>query len=166
MAKTDLTAQRLRELLNYDPETGVFTNRVYRLGGRKAGAVVGCKRKDGRVVIRIDGYLYFAHRLAWLHVYGEWPTHEVDHKSCVQGENSQSNLRDVPHATNMQNERRPRRNNKAGILGVYWNKELEKWGAQITVNYRNHQLGFFETPEQASAAYVSAKRLHHPGCTL
>jgi hypothetical protein len=74
-----LTAARLRERLHYDPKTGVFTRRWSRKGF-KAGSVSGGKLSDGHIGVTVDGRQYYAHRLAWLWMTGEWPDPETDHK--------------------------------------------------------------------------------------
>jgi len=164
MAKADLTAQQLRELLHYDPQTGLFSRRTN--GVRyAAGAVVGnANRPNDRRIIRIRGSVYKAHRLAWLYVYGEWPTYHIDHLDGNPSNNRIANLRDVPSVVNTQNIRKARSHNRSGLLGAY--KSRNKWNARITVDGKSIYLGVFDTAEQAHVAYVSAKRLYHVGCTM
>ena len=73
-----LTAERLREVISYNADTGVFLNKVAR---RRAliGAVSGRINRDGYRQIQIDGRIYSAHRLAWLYVHGSWPGGFIDH---------------------------------------------------------------------------------------
>lgn len=71
--RSRLTAHRLRELLDYDRSTGVFTWRLDRGRLARAGARAGCVRKDGMLTITIDGKQFLGNRLAWFHVYGELP---------------------------------------------------------------------------------------------
>ena len=87
-----LTAERLRELLSYSPETGLFYWRVSK-GSVAAGTQAGNPGVRGYIVIRIDGVPHYAHRLAWLHVHGEHPTGEIDHRNNNRADNSISNLR-------------------------------------------------------------------------
>lgn len=117
--KNDLTAERLRKLLHYDPETGEFT-RLHDRGKRfKAGSVSGClDHSTGYWRVRIDDCLYHGHRLAFLYMTGEWPKHEVDHMNGRRSDNRWSNLRDVASSVNQQNQRRARADNKCGDLGV------------------------------------------------
>lgn len=158
-----LTAARVRELLDYDPSTGVFTWRVAR-GRVPAGAVVG-RIRQGRIVVGIDKHEFSAHRIAWLHFYGQWPIYEVDHKDGVPLNNSIANLRDVPHAVNQQNRRRADRDNHGGFLGTSRYKN-GRYRAQIMVSSKFINLGTFLTGEEAHAAYVEAKRRLHAGCTI
>lgn len=76
-----LTQERMRELLDFDPETGVFTWKVDRQGGRgiKPGARAGSVKRtnEGKRYryIRINGVDYLAKRLAWFWVNDSWPTY-------------------------------------------------------------------------------------------
>ena len=102
-----LTAARLRELLDYDPATGAFTWRKNLKGGMRNGDVAGCigDRGDGGTYrrIRVDGVLYYSHRLVWLYVYGEWPTRQIDHKDG--NSDRLANLRHSNQAQNVANAR-------------------------------------------------------------
>lgn len=167
MAKSDLTAQRLRELLHYDPETGVFTRRVRTANAIRAGDVTGCRNTIGYLVISVLNRRYLAHRLAWLYAHGEWPVADIDHINGVRQDNRIANLRDVSRSANIQNQRRPQTHGTSGFLGVTWSKQIKRWVAAITVptNRRKH-IGCFATAEEASAAYLEAKRKLHTGCTI
>jgi hypothetical protein len=99
----DLTQARLKQLLDYDPETGVFTWRVNRGGAAKAGTRAGCPTPFYYRVIRIGGRSRREHSLAWLYVHGHWPADELDHINRVRDDNRIANLREVTHAENMQN---------------------------------------------------------------
>lgn len=164
MSKTDLTAERLRELLHYDAETGVFRWRVDRSIKTKAGAVAGNPQRSGHLRIGIDRREHQAHRLAWLYVTGKHPDHQIDHINGDPRDNRFANLRDVPVAVNIQNQRKPRRDNASGFLGVSpWKN---RWQAHICVFGKRQYLGQFETPEAAHSAYLVAKREMHAGCTI
>lgn len=113
-----LTADRLRELLHYDPLTGVFTWKMNRTRRAKAGSVAGSVNGRGYVQIRIDGVGYTASRLAYLYMQGEpAPANlEIDHRNHVKTDNRWSNLQPVTHGENMSNYhqfRRRRRVNPA-----------------------------------------------------
>lgn len=157
-----LTAERLRELVHYDPDTGIFTRKEDR-GGHKAGEVMGSVSHRGYMKIGVDMRRYYAHRLAWLYVFGEMPE-VVDHINGNTLDNRISNLRNVSQAENLQNIRRPSRNNRSGFLGV--SRKRKKWTAALSLNNRTIRLGIFETKEAAYAAYVNAKRLLHPMSTV
>jgi hypothetical protein len=157
MQTQQITQTRLKILLNYDPDTGAFT---WRLSRRKCtvGSKAGCLMRHGYITIRLDDRLYTAHRLAWLHVHGVWPSEQLDHINKNRSDNRICNLREATNAENAQNQKR--RDNKSGFSGV--RKENKKWLAEIKVNYKVTRLGLFETPEEAHAVYLKAKHELHP----
>lgn len=167
MAAADLTAARVREVLHYDPLTGVFTWRVKTCRKVVAGTVAGCLSKaNGYVLIRIDGALHLAHRLAFLWMTGAWPKDMVDHRDGVRNNNRWGNLRNATGTLNSQNQRSARGATKSGILGVTWFAQTGKWRAEIKTPGRKLSLGYFSTKDEAQAAYIAAKREHHEGCTV
>ena len=161
-----IDAVRLREVLNYDPDTGVFTWRVSTSNRAPVGSVAGWNT-DGHIGIAIDGVKYKAHRLAWVYMTGEQPQFEIDHINGMRDDNRWTNLRDVPAIFNCQNQRRAQPKNKScGLLGVCRDKRTGRWYSQICANNKVHHLGSFPTAEEAHQAYVEAKRKLHPGCTI
>jgi hypothetical protein len=173
MAKADLTAQRVRDLLHYDPETGVFkwregSNRGRGTGNRRPGELAGhVDAAEGYLRIRVERLLIRAHRLAWFYVYGEWPQGQIDHINGIRSDNRIANLRDVPHHINTQNQRAPNARNTTGFLGVTFVKNRkEHYRAQIKVAGKILCLGHFSTPEEANEIYVQTKRRLHQGCTI
>lgn len=165
MAAADLTAARLRELVHYEPETGVFTWRQSR-HGVFAGAVAGAIGKNGYVLFQLDSLTRQAHRLAWLYVHGEWPKQNIDHINGVRYDNRIANLRDVSQRVNAENVRTVRPTSKSGVMGVFKGRNPAKWEAAIVVCGKRRYIGVFPTVEEAHAAYVAAKRIHHEGCTI
>lgn len=165
MAESNLTPERVRELLDYDRDSGLFVWKAPNSNRTSAGNVAGTIR-HGYVLIGVDGRQRLAHRLAWLLVTGEWPTADIDHINGNRSDNRIANLRQVTRSVNMENQRRPRGNNSSGFLGVGWDKEKRRWRAQIKVNGVNLILGRFRTPEEAHGAYIAAKRKLHEGCTI
>lgn len=157
--------ERLKELLIYSQETGLFVWRVTRSGKTKAGMAAGTRNKLGYVNLRIDYREFGAHRVAWAITNGQWPTGDIDHINGDPSDNRIANLRDVPRAENLQNQRRAHRDSKSGILGV---REVRpgRFQAKIMRNYRLYDLGDFPTAEEASAAYIKAKRELHAGCQI
>lgn len=73
MPKPTLTAERLREILDYDPATGRFTWRQLTFGRNKVGGLAGRLTNNGVRQITIDGTAYTARKLVWLYLFGEWP---------------------------------------------------------------------------------------------
>jgi hypothetical protein len=166
MASEIVSVTRLRELLDYDADTGRFVWRVKRTAQFPVGSVAGHVGAQGYRCITIDRRFYQAHRLVWLHVHGVWPVAQIDHRNGIRDDNRICNLREATNTFNCQNRRGPRKNGTSGFLGVSWYKASCKWMASIRVNGTQIHLGYFSTPEEAHAAYLSAKRLHHEGNTL
>lgn len=153
MAKNDLTAVRLHELLAYEPQTGAFTWQFSRPKA-PAGAAAGARQKIGYTVIRVDGRLYYAHRLAWLHMTGEWPAATVDHIDGDKTNNRWLNLRDVEHVVNCANQHRAQ--GSSGMLGAAWSSRTKNWRGIITRGDKQFHLGTFATSAEANAAYLAA----------
>jgi hypothetical protein len=156
-----LTQNELKDWLRYDPETGSFfwlkinSNRV--AVGEKAGTV----RFDGYTIITLQRRQYRAHHLAWLYVYGEFPSSDhLDHINGNRGDNRIKNLRLADHGENLMNRGR-QRNNKAGYKGIWWDKEKQLWAAMIGFNNQKKALGRYSTAEEAARAYDKAAREHH-----
>lgn len=156
MPKNELTAQRLRDLLDYSPETGFFVWRKRSGPKAPAGAVAGTRDSNGYVKIGIDGEDYRAQRLAWLHYYGEWPKQDVGHLDGHIDNNAISNLRDLPQAVVQQGQRKAHADSLHGFQGV--SKRKTGWIARININCVHHYLGLFPTAEEAHRAYLDAKR--------
>lgn len=164
MARPIITAQRLRELLHYDPETGLFTWRVWRSRTATAGSIAGSADEDGYILICINRRKYRAHRLAWLYVHGEWPEHEIDHENVVPSDNRWLNLRPATQAQNQQNRLKAQSNNKCGLMGV--SRHGNRYRSRISIDFDTKYLGSFPTPEEANSAYLEAKAKLHPFQTL
>jgi hypothetical protein len=153
-----ITQEELKELLHYDPETGLFTWRAKKRF-RKAGSIAG-GLTNGYIIIKLNGHNVRAHRLAFLYMTGAFPTEVVDHINMVKHDNRWVNLR---HATFGQNRFNiePPANNTSGFLGVTWHKPGKKWCAQIWFEGKKHYLGLFNTAELASNARNDFARKHH-----
>lgn len=160
MAKTDLTAERLREILDYNSETGVFIWKERLSQGSKTRTVAGGVGVAGYSRIGIFGRRYTSHRLAWLHVYGEWPKFEVDHINGDRTDNRICNLRDVSRQINAQNRTATNPKNKSGFLGVTMLRD--QWRANIFLNGKQTHLGIYPTAQLAHQAYVDAKQKSYP----
>ena len=163
--KTELTAERLRELLSYDPATGQFIRKATSRTDQ-IGSVAYTAHTSGYSRFSVGHKKYYAHRLAWMYVYGVWPGGDVDHINHDKTDNRISNLRDVSRSVNNQNQIRGQRGGSSNVLGVSWDKRLKKWAASIGVFKKNIHLGMFDAKEDAHAAYVIAKRELHIGCTI
>lgn len=162
--KEGLTAGRLRELLHYDPETGIFSWKQEPSSKTKIGARAGSYNAKGYGQIGLDGRMYRSNRLAVLYMTGNWPSGVVDHRNGDIRDDAWKNLRDVPSHVNQQNMRRPRADNSTGFLGVI--RSNKRFAARIRAEGRVIHLGTFNTPQEAHEAYVAEKRIRHPGCTI
>lgn len=152
-SESTLTQTRLRELLHYNPDTGVFRRLVSRRGfNATAGTVAGWLDKDGYRRIQVDGCRYSAHRLVWFYVHGVFPEKQLDHQNGVRDDNRIANLREATPSQNQANSK-PKRN---GLKGVCWNKRLQKWQANITINGKLICLGRFGSEIQAHEAYCKS----------
>jgi hypothetical protein len=150
-----LTQERLKELLHYDHEIGIFT---------RGGVAAGSSRK-GYVVIRADGKKYPAHHLAWLWMTGGLPSSEIDHRNGVKADNKWRNLRSSTRSLNLQNQRCSRADNRTGFLGV--SRYVDRgFVARIKLNGESRYLGTFSDARSAHAAYLQEKRRLHPACEI
>jgi len=150
---TELTANRLRHLLTYDPVTGVFrwlnpTNRRLR-----CGAVAGTPHNRGYTSISLDGVQYLAHRLAWLHVHGHWPPGDLDHRDRDKRNNRIANLRPATRGENVANTP-VRRNSASGVKGV--ERVGKRWRAKIRRDGVTTHIGTFDTDDEAARAFEDA----------
>lgn len=150
-----LTQAYLKTILRYDPESGLLywvkPNPLWRSG--KPGMVAGCLHKStGYWVVKIDGIDYRAHRVIWVMWYGEWPLHEVDHKDGDKINNRIANLRPATHPQNTANKRR--RSKRRYPKGVDL-LPSGRFRAKICVNYKQINIGVFDSAEEASAAYLA-----------
>lgn len=150
-----LTWKRLREVVSYDPVTGVFTWKPrHRLRHVAKDGRAGSVNKTGYRYLLIDGQKYKAARLAWLYSFKHWPVHQIDHVNGIRDDDRLSNLRDATPAQNNQNHK-PHRNSRSGVRGVH--QLGNKWRASIRVNGRNRHLGVFDHITEASQAYLAAR---------
>ena len=155
MAANILTQSKLKELLYYDPETGIFIWLFANSKRIKAGDIAGCLRKDGYVVIRINKRDYKAHRLAWLYMTGELPELQTDHTNHIRDDNKWENLRESTHQENGKN-RSMYKNNTSDVTGVGWDKRENKWRSRIHVNDKSKFIGYFSDKFEAICARKSA----------
>lgn len=164
MAEANLTAERLREVLHYNPDTGVFTwVRPPLRGHVKPGMVAASRVSNGYLRVKIDTQPYLLHRLAWFWVHGEWPV-IIDHLNGKPDDNRIANLRNVDHRINMQNKHIAASNSTTGLLGA--GAHAGGWRATIRFEGRNIHLGRFKSAEEAHEFYLKVKRRLHDGCTI
>lgn len=175
----ELTQARMRLLFNYDPGTGSL---IWRPRGKEhfktplafemfharfAGKVAGHLNAQNYRVINVDGFARLAHKLIWLHVFGEWieyPKHEIDHVNGDRSDNRLQNLRKVTKSENQRNAGQ-RRNNTSGVHGVNWKPKYNsdpndgRWVARIWNGPRHVYLGSFTSLHEARIARKAAERV-------
>ena len=159
----ELTAEYVRERLNYDPDTGLFTWRTTwnpKFIGKNAGHMRHAGKANGYVCICLKNREIFAHRLAWFYVYGKWPNGALDHINRVKNDNRIANLREALPWQNAANIDLPA-HNRTGFKGVTWRKHAKKWCAEISILGRSFHLGSFDTAEEAAAEYDRFARHIH-----
>lgn len=156
-----ITQDRVKEVLDYNPNTGLFTWRQRLAPRGPVGSVAGCKDKHrgNRVFIRIDGVLYLAHRLAWLYIFG-WMPDTIDHINGDPSNNSIANLRVASQMQNVWNSN-VRSDNTSGIKGVRFDASRGKWSARLKVNGKFVLLKRFDNKEEAVFAYESTSAKYH-----
>ena len=157
-----LTFSDVKDALDYNPETGIFTwSRTFgrtRIQGCVAGFI---QKPSGYWVLRLKDKNYRAHRVAMLWMNGEWPAANVlvDHINGNKLDNRFENLRVVSSGTNLRNVSSARKTNmSSGLLGVSWSSKKEKFFAHIGINYKVYCLGYFDDKYVAQDAYKKARR--------
>lgn len=152
---TTLTAERARQVIAYDPETGILTRiSGSSRAGRFIGKPVGSVRKDGYLEFSIDGKTYLAHRVAWLLAHGDWPT-LLDHRNRDRADNRLANLRLASEHENGINHGISA-SNTSGVTGVFWDRTKRRWKSYIRA-YGVSQHGSHKTFEEAVAARRAAE---------
>ena len=152
MSKPILTQIQLKEIIEYNPETGVFKWTKKKKWTNKR--TVGHIDKDGYHSIMIDGRNWRAHRLAWLYIYGELPD-QIDHVNHNKADNRIVNLRSVTNQQNQMNRRYT--GNSAGFMGVCYDKSRKQYKPHIKVDQELINLGRYDTLEEAIDARIAAE---------
>lgn len=177
MASKALPSQEvLRQLLDYDPETGALTWRERGVewfkdgkqtrehsaatwNGKNAGrSAFTTPLRSGHLSARLLGRTSLAHRVIWKWMTGD-DADTVDHIDGKQSNNRWDNLRSVAHAINGRNCKL-KKNNTSGANGVSWCNRRKKWAASVHVDYRKRFLGEFEDFEKAVAVRRAAEKAH------
>ena len=160
MAKNILPpAEELRNILDYDPETGIFLWKVSRQGTSGIGSVAG-RNLNGYRHIKISGIRYSAHRLAWKMTTGFDPVNEIDHINGERSDNRIANLREATRSENVRNQGK-RTTNTSGHKGVSFNKPTGKWVTKIVIAGKKKHIGYFTDIHEAAASYAAAATASH-----
>lgn len=153
---TELTQDSLKDVIHYDPDTGAFTWARGRPGCRR-GDPCGRVNTGGYLEIGVFGRLHHAQRLAVLYMTGVMPPQSVDHINFDRLDNRWSNLRCASQSQNMANVRL-RATNTSGVHGVTWDKDRQKWRAQLRVGGKQVNLGRYDSKDEASEVVKAAAR--------
>lgn len=145
--------------LKYDPDTGIITWKISPATHIPVGSEAGGTYDGGYGRIKFNGISHTSHRIAWLLHYKQWPKDQIDHINRVRNDNRILNLREVTNSQNKQNSG-VTSNCESGFRGV--TKSGDKWLARITPSIgKRVTLGRFNSPEEASEAYINAKQQYH-----
>jgi hypothetical protein len=150
-----LTQERLKHLLDYDKNTGLFTRKVRTVNSVRVGDIAGGINQLGYRAISIDNKIYLAHRLVWLYMYGVFPEKDTDHINMDRADNRLCNLRTATRSQNMRNTGL-RANNTTGVKGVSIYRG--KFKAQINDGAKVIVIGVFDTIGSAKMAYESVAK--------
>ena len=153
------TQEYIRSIIDYNPDTGVFTWKRHKRGMR-SGTIAGSFDDRKYVIIRIDKIRYYAHRLAFLHMNGLIPPNHVDHINRNKSNNRFSNLRMVTCSENLQNLSIDSRNT-TGITGVCFDKIRGKWKSYIGYNNILINIGRYDSLLDAICSRKSAELLYN-----
>lgn len=165
MTQMTLTQAELKRQVSYDEKTGLF-RRLRDTSRQRAGDACGNAKNGGYIRFRVNGHEYFAHRLAWLYVHGEWPANHIDHIDRNPSNNAIGNLRLATCAENNQNKVSAQSNSESGVLGVSLHKKTGMWRARICLNRVSKTLGYFATVAEARDCYLEAKKRLHSFAVL
>lgn len=143
---------RLRQLIDYDEDTGLLVAKVETHGRWKAGRAMGTRMTNGYISVTVDSCRFLAHRVAWAIKHGSWPTDQIDHINGDRSDNRLSNLRSATNQQNSSNKTKHARN-KSGHIGVHWREDAKKWRASIMIRGKRKYLGYFDTKDEAAKAY-------------
>lgn len=155
-----ITQERLKELVNYDPETGIFTAKIQRHGSKaKPGDVLGSRHKKGYLELRLDGRLYLLHRLAFLYMRGYMPQY-VDHKDLDKQNNAWDNLREADGSEQIFNQAQ-RKNNTSGERGVSYEQRDRVWVAKLEIRGQAVVLYRGRSKQKAVEAARAFRKANH-----
>lgn len=153
----------IKAALIYDADTGVFVwnerkDMPKKWNTRYAGKRAGSTFQNGYRYISFNNVNYYAHRLAYYYMTGEWPK-EVDHINGIRGDDRISNLRSATHSQNLSNVGITARN-KSGLKGAFWCKTRKRWRSSMSVNNKSKYIGYFDCPAAAHLAYLVEASKH------
>jgi hypothetical protein len=151
-----LSQERVRELLDYNPETGELVWKVSTGSRARVGAPAGALRPDGYKATMIDKRLCLNHRLIWFYTHGYFSENQIDHVNRDKSDNRLSNLREVSHSCNIRNSKQLA-TNTSGVQGVWWHREGRKWCTEIYADKKRY-LGLHSSFLEAVCHRLAAEQ--------
>ena len=145
------------DYIAYNPETGILTNKVYRSSNSRVGQKVGCIADRGYIILSFRDKRYLAHRLAYfLHTGIDPEEKSIDH---IDGDGLNNKFSNLRLATQQQNSfnKKMAKTNTSGVTGVFWRKNINKWGVCIRVSFKRFNLGYFDDFSKAVATRIAAE---------
>jgi hypothetical protein len=167
--ETNLSHELLTWMLEYNKDTGIFIwkNKSSKYSHVKIGSVAGgiC---GSYIIIRILGYNYLAHRLAWFYVHGVWPKNFIDHIDCNKINNAIVNLREATMVENKQNQNSSGKANILGktIPGVSFDRTRNKYAVYLKVGGKTKNFGRYNTLIEAEQECIKQRRIHYQFNTI
>lgn len=167
MKREDITPEILRELLEYNPETGELfwkerdvkwfkSQRDCNTWNTRYSGNKISNSSRGYVKFGIFSITFLAHRCGYAIYHGKWPNDQLDHINGITTDNRIENLRDVSNEENGRNRTKPS-TNTSGHIGVSYEKTYNKWKAQIRIGPKSINLGRFVCLEDAIKARKQAE---------
>ncbi len=151
-----LSFDELRSILNYDPETGLWSWRNPKaINKAPIAQSAGTISVHGYRIITYRGRKYRSARLAWLYMTGNWPSEEIDHENRDTTDDRWINLREASRSQNALN-RDVQGNNSSGLRGIHFDCERGKWFVQVKVKGINHFIGRYDEVDEAVVARNAA----------
>ncbi|MDD4242820.1 MAG: HNH endonuclease [Bacilli bacterium] len=154
-----LTQNNLKEIILYEPLTGLFYWKVWK-SGRRMHIPIGTKTGSGYLVTTINYKQYSLHRLAFLYMEGAFPPEQVDHIDNNKLNNCWDNLRHANMYQNAQNKPIGL-SNTSGVKGVCWDKHNNRWKASIDYNGKVKHVGLFKDKKDAIDAIIEFRNKKH-----
>lgn len=154
-----ITQSELKELLDYNKDTGIFTWKKRTSNRIKVGSIAGNLHNKGYIELKVNGIRFLCHRLAWFYEYDELPT-LIDHINGDKADNRLTNLRKATQQSNAYNSKL-RSNNKSGVRCVSWDKVRNNWAVRVTVDNQLKYFGNYNDLETAKKVADGVRKLIH-----
>lgn len=160
-----ITQEYLKEILDYNPDTGIFTWKIRPSQIKHIGNIAGTLNKRGYIRINVNKKSYLAHRLVLLYMTGSWPIDMVDHKDNNKSNNCFDNLRECDNKFNKQNQNKPQKNNHSTstMCGVTFREDSKKWRVMLRINRILINFGQYDTQEEAEKVCLENRKKYFEG---